>query len=226
MISSITLKLTFVYFISKHGGIDASIYSTMICMENMSKNIFCNTKNISRLVLAWILEMSLGSIPLKQWSRDTSENWLCGPNFGKNSFNLGYNLGFNIAGRTIGISTITKRHRKRLAILKTCNFVEKNPGPLSYIKKHLDVFTLNCRGLGKINKFRLVLAGVADLLKSNPDSLFMLQETMVKNDHYLKLAWKGAYAITPGNGNSQGCITLANHNVTIERQINYEKRGH
>ncbi len=222
MITSVFLKIIFVYFISKHGDIDTNIYSTMICEEKMSKNIFCKTKNTSRLVLVWILEMGLGSIPLKQRSRDTSENWLCGPNLKKNSFNLRY----NIAVKLNSIITLTKRHCIRLMILKTYHDVEKNPGPLGYNKKHLDVFTLNCRGLGKINKFRLVLAKVAELLQLNPDSIFMLQETMVKNDHYLKLAWKGTYAITPGNGNSQGCITLANHNVKIERQINYEQRGH
>ncbi len=102
--------------------------------------------------------------------------------------------------------------------------IEKNPGP--DISKKLDICTLNCRGLGKIDKFRLTLNKASQLIRANPNTIIMLQETMVKDDNYLKLAWKGTYAITYGTGNSQGCITLAGNALQFNNQINFGSRGH
>jgi len=121
---------------------------------------------------------------------------------------------------------LKERHLKALMFIKIQNDIELNPGPLTQKVKKLEIFTLNCRGLGKIDKFRLVLSKISEKMRANPDSIFMLQETMIKNDNYLKLAWRGVYAFTPGTGNSQGCITLASSGVTIINQINMEHRGH
>jgi hypothetical protein len=40
------------------------------------------------------------------------------------------------------------------------------------------------------------------------------------------MAWKGAYAITYGTGNSQGCFTLTSSNVVITNQTNFGNRGY
>jgi len=54
----------------------------------------------------------------------------------------------------------------------------------------------------------------------------MIQETMVTNSRYLDLAWRGKYVFTPGTGNSQGCITLTNNDVTISDVEHLQNRGH
>jgi hypothetical protein len=80
--------------------------------------------------------------------------------------------------------------------------------------------------LGNIDKLRLVLNKAAQAIKVNSNTIIMLQETMIKDDGYIKLAWKGTYAITYGNGNSQGCLTLARHGVEFKNQRNIGSRGH
>jgi exonuclease III len=54
----------------------------------------------------------------------------------------------------------------------------------------------------------------------------MIQETMITNSRYLDLAWRGKYVFTPGTGNSQGCITLTNNDVTITDIEHIQNRGH
>jgi hypothetical protein len=105
--------------------------------------------------------------------------------------------------------------------------VELNPGPVSgtNTKISLTIVTLNCRGLGSIDKFRLVLNKAQELITKG-EAIIMLQETMVANDNYLKLAWRGNSVFTPGTGNSLDCITLTNasSNISLINQIG--NRGH
>jgi hypothetical protein len=49
---------------------------------------------------------------------------------------------------------------------------------------------------------------------------------MITNSRYLDLAWRGKYLFTPGTGNSQGCITLTNNDVTITDVEHIQNRGH
>jgi exonuclease III len=56
--------------------------------------------------------------------------------------------------------------------------------------------------------------------------IMMIQETMITNSRYLDLAWRGKYVFTPGTGNSQGCITLTNNDVTITDVEHIQNRGH
>jgi hypothetical protein len=203
------------------------INAPMYSLENKRRNKICHTKNTSRLVLVCYLEVSLGSSPTKQQSRDTSANWLCGQFlilkliFKLNSFNqnlkpiqqlrlfdnLCYDnwdnhhyhcklylrnttfytdLNVNFYATPIqGQSPIKldKRHKLCLLIIKIAHDIELNPGPPMQNIKKLEIYTLNCRGLGKTEKFRLMLHKRAHLLTLNQDSIFMLQETMVKNDN-------------------------------------------
>jgi hypothetical protein len=114
-------------------------------------------------------------------------------------------------------------HIYSIARLKLVNDIEKNPGPTVAVP--LTVVTLNCRGLGKIEKARLTLNKINALHKSG-DIIAMLQETMITTDNYIKLAWRGKYVITPGTGNSKGCLTLFRHNVEILSVEHIEHRGH
>ncbi len=101
--------------------------------------------------------------------------------------------------------------------------IEKNPGPVSNI---VTVITLNCRGLNQISKFRLLLNKAAMLQQLNPNTIIMLQETMVIDTTYIELAWKGKYIFTPGTGNSKGCITLLDNDTIIYNNFIIGNRGH
>jgi hypothetical protein len=106
---------------------------------------------------------------------------------------------------------------------KIIHDIETNPGPNKNVT--LTVITLNCRGLGNIDKFRLLLNKIYNLALKGP-VVALLQETMIVNDNYLALAWRGKYVLTPGTGNSKGCITLFSANVEIGGVHHYGHRGH
>jgi len=123
------------------------------------------------------------------------------------------------------------RARHCACLIKTYlqNDIEINPGPFTsqiVDNSNLNVYTVNCRGLGKLEKFRLILNKASALIQANPRTIILMQETMVKDANYLKLAWKGEFAITSGAGNSQGCITLTGTGVTIGNQTDLDNRGH
>jgi hypothetical protein len=106
---------------------------------------------------------------------------------------------------------------------KLINDIEPNPGPDR--NATLNVLTLNCRGLGNIDKFRLLLNKIYNLARKGP-VVALLQESMIINDNFLALAWRGKYVLTPGTGNSKGCITLFSTGVEIDRVHHYDNRGH
>ncbi len=108
---------------------------------------------------------------------------------------------------------------------KLINDIEKNPGP-PLGPGSLTVVTLNCRGLNKTAKVRLLLNKVSAMQSLRPNLIFMLQETMVTNTNYIDIAWRGKYIFTPGTGNSKGCITLLNNNILIHSSNNLGYRGH
>jgi hypothetical protein len=65
--------------------------------------------------------------------------------------------------------------------------VEVNPGP----NQALMCITINCRGLGNIDKFRLLLNKAYEYIR-NGAVVICLQETMIVSDRYLELAWRGS----------------------------------
>ena len=80
--------------------------------------------------------------------------------------------------------------------------VELNPGPENDKKRKLTVLTLNCRGLGSLEKYRLMLNKANEIVNKG-NTVIMLQETMVSQADYLNLAWRGKSFLTPGTGSSQ-----------------------
>ena len=99
--------------------------------------------------------------------------------------------------------------------------IETNPGPGEKLK----IITINFRGLGEIEKFRLLLNKAYDIMQKGK-MIMMIQETMITNSKCLDLAWRGKYVFTPGTGNSQGCITLTHNDVTITDIEHIQNRGH
>jgi hypothetical protein len=68
------------------------------------------------------------------------------------------------------------RHVASYCHLKLINDIEPNPGPDRSVT--LNVLTLNCRGLGNIDKFRLLLNKLYNLARKGP-VVALLQETMI-----------------------------------------------
>jgi hypothetical protein len=99
--------------------------------------------------------------------------------------------------------------------------IETKPGPGEKLK----IITINCRGLGEIETFRLLLNKAYDVMQKGK-MILMIQETMITNSRYLDLAWRGKYVFTPGTGDSQGCITLTHNDVTITYMEHIQNRGH
>jgi hypothetical protein len=99
--------------------------------------------------------------------------------------------------------------------------IETNPGPGDKLK----ISTINCRGLGEIEKLRLLLNKAYDMMQKGK-MIMIIQETMITNSRYLDLAWRGEYVFAPGTGNSQGCITLTHNEVTITDIEHIQNRGH
>jgi hypothetical protein len=94
---------------------------------------------------------------------------------------------------------VTKRHVDTITWLVLRHDIEINPGPNN--NTCLKIITLNCRGLGEINKFWLLLNRINKITHSCT-AVVMLQETMITTDNYIQLAWRGKYVLTPGTGNS------------------------
>ncbi len=117
------------------------------------------------------------------------------------------------------------RHITSIISMKLSNDIETNPGPVTDNKVKLTLITQNCRGLGDINKTRLLLNKLHDYVNSG-NAIAMLQETKICFDNYLKLAWRGKYVFTPGNGHSSGCITLLSHLVEVISIEHVEDKGH
>jgi len=49
---------------------------------------------------------------------------------------------------------------------------------------------------------------------------------MVIDESYVRMAWRGLSVVTPGTGNSKGCITLVNSDTIIENITHFGHRGH
>jgi hypothetical protein len=115
----------------------------------------------------------------------------------------------------------SKQHLVALTSIELMHDIESNPGP----NLLLTLVTINCRGLGNINKFRLLLNKAYEYVQKGP-AVICLQETMIVSDRYLELAWRGNYVHTPGLGNSQGCVTLLPSGVEVSSIQHLEHRGH
>ena len=124
--------------------------------------------------------------------------------------------------KTLLTNTITsQRHLSSNIKNNLMHDMETNPG----LGEKLKIITMNCRGLGEIEKFRLLLNKAYDIMQKGK-MVMMMQETMITNSRYLDLAWRGKNVYTPGTGNSQGCITLTHNDVTITDIEPIQNRRH
>ena len=86
--------------------------------------------------------------------------------------------------------------------------------------------TQNVRGLGDSKKVRHLINNCYKLSKKASNSIYFFQETFVSKLSLVNYLWRGEHHLTPGTGNSQGCLTLVTSPYKILRTIELGSRGH
>ena len=109
--------------------------------------------------------------------------------------------------------------------------IESNPGPThgetGRIENTGSVVTYNVRGLKDEGKMRHLLNYChkgADSTKL--DSFYLFQETYIETPGKIPYLWRGNYYLTPGEGNSGGCLTLMSNHISVVSSRVIEKRAH
>ena len=117
------------------------------------------------------------------------------------------------------LATMTKQRLRR------SSDVEENPGPRQggpQQNQEVKVISYNVRGLNDEYKLRHL---INFCYKATPgpdnDYIVCLQETFIENPGKIPYLWRGNYHLTPGMGNSSGCVTLLNSllNVTFAKDF-------
>ena len=86
--------------------------------------------------------------------------------------------------------------------------------------------TLNARGLSDSKKVRHLVNSCYKSCSKASENIFMFQETYVPQLTILDYIWRGEYHLTPGLGNSVGCITLLSAPLKIVHRVELGTRGH
>ena len=94
------------------------------------------------------------------------------------------------------------------------------------LRSDLQVVTYNVRGLADRKKVRHVVNKCYKLTSQASNSFFMFQETFVTRLDILNYLWRGEYHLTPGNGNSRGCLTLITSPYKIINASDFGDRAH
>ena len=106
------------------------------------------------------------------------------------------------------------------------NTGEDVPAPARISYCDLQVTTLNTRGLTDPKKVRHLVNCCYKKSKLGKDSIFLFQETFVPALNLLNYLWRGEHHLTPGTGNSLGCITLLCSPYKIIHRVDIGQRGH
>ena len=102
--------------------------------------------------------------------------------------------------------------------------VESNPGPK---ESTILVTSYNVRGLKDEKKLRHLINKVyQDEKGKNSDYIVCFQETYITGTGKLPYLWRGNMHMTPGTGNSCGCVTLTSSHLNILHAVDLEHRGH
>ena len=128
------------------------------------------------------------------------------------------------------------------ALLMRSGNVESNPGPppgreprnangTTQVQREPEaaiwVTSYNVRGLKEEAKLRhLVNSFHKRMGGKNRDFVACLQETYVENEGRLPYLWRGNFHLTPGTGNSCGCITLVSAHINIIGSKSIGNRAH
>ena len=108
--------------------------------------------------------------------------------------------------------------------------MEKNPGPEDREvrgRPPVMVTSYNVRGLNGNSKLRHLVNHLYKINKGKDvDFIACLQETYLMNPKSLTYLWRGNLFLTPGNGNSCGCITFLSSHLNVIASRNIENRAH
>ena len=147
-------------------------------------------------------------------------------------------LAFNQPAKNlISLRTFRNDRHRELQIktrLTSAKDVELNPGPertdptpAETKGKQVEVISYNVRGLKDTRKLRhLVNYCYGSKLNKNKDSFFCFQETYIENPSLIPYLWRGNYYLTPGVGNSSGCLTLLSHHLNVIHSRDIDNRAH
>ena len=133
-----------------------------------------------------------------------------------------------------------ERHRDgSIALhLNASNDVETNPGPgpdrncdrgghQQGKRTPIMVTSYNVRGLNDQAKLRHLVNHLYKTDKGKEvDFIACLQETYLTGPGLLNYLWRGNLFLTPGNGNSCGCITLLSSHLNVIASRNVQDRAH
>ena len=123
-----------------------------------------------------------------------------------------------------------ERHRTSwMALrLRISTDVEENPGPVEKSKSgDLLVTSYNVRGLNDDHKLRhLINHCYSTLGGKDKDSIYLFQETYIPVPGKIPYLWRGNFHLTPGEGNSCGCLTLLSSHLNIIEAIDIGNRAH
>ena len=109
--------------------------------------------------------------------------------------------------------------------------IEENPGPEAASKKSIThdvmVTSYNVRGLGDENKLRhLINHCYSKLGGKDKDYIACFQESYIRNPGKIPYMWRGNFHLTPGTGNSVGCLTLLSNHINVLEAVSLDNRAH
>jgi len=89
------------------------------------------------------------------------------------------------------------------------------------------VISLNVRGLSEEAKLRHLINSIYQRKINKEQSLFVfLQESFIQTPGKIPYLWRGNFHLTPGTGNSAGCLTLTSSNISVVEARNISNRAH
>ena len=133
------------------------------------------------------------------------------------------------------ILRLNERHHKNILYREIIcsNDVESNPGPVSHStnqaakKSSLNVTSYNVRGLKEETKLRHLLNYFHKKSPGkNSDFIACLQETYLEKEGKIPYMWRGNFYLTPGEGNSGGCLTLLSPHISVVAGESIGNRAH
>ena len=99
-------------------------------------------------------------------------------------------------------------------------------GAERFEKSDLQVISLNVRGLSDMKKVRHLVNNCYKLSNKSKNSIFFFQEIYTTKLELIRYLWRGESHLTPGLGNSLGCLTLVTAPYKIINSRNIGNRAH
>ena len=109
--------------------------------------------------------------------------------------------------------------------------IESNPGPQRSARKQQEGSTLmvtsyNVRGLNDEAKLRHLVNYCYSQTNKDRDHFFLFQETFLTKSNKIPYLWRGNFHLTPGCGNSSGCVSLLSSHISVVHSIDFGMKGH